>query len=145
MSDDDALDPSIVCPLLNDALVLQYRSALAYTLTAGSLQGLNVQTLAGQLSTWAAEELVGARLLVEKVVALGGEPATDTPAVAYETDADKAVRTLADGEEEGIAALHAVISESGQEPRSEALEHLLEHEIMRKQQHLDTLRRALGE
>ena len=42
-----------------------------------------------------------------------------------------------------VAALHAVIPHSGQEPRSEALEHLLEHVIMRKQQQLDFLALAL--
>ena len=43
-----------------------------------------------------------------------------------------------------VAALHAIIPHTGQEPRSEAIEHRLEHQIMRKQEQLDTLRRALG-
>jgi hypothetical protein len=41
------------------------------------------------------------------------------------------------------SVLHAVIPPSGQEPRSEALEHLMEHLIMRKQNQVDVLRRAL--
>lgn len=36
-----------------------------------------------------------------------------------------------------VSAVHAVIPHSGQEPRSEALQHLLEHTIMRKQQQSD--------
>jgi hypothetical protein len=43
-----------------------------------------------------------------------------------------------------VAALHAVIPHTGQEPRSEALEHRMEHLIMRKQEQVDTLRRAVG-
>jgi len=35
-----------------------------------------------------------------------------------------------------------VIPHSGQEPRPEALEHLMEHLIMRKQNQVDWLRRA---
>jgi hypothetical protein len=35
------------------------------------------------------------------------------------------------------------IPPSGQEPRSEALEHLIEHMIMRKQNQVDWLRRAI--
>jgi len=35
-----------------------------------------------------------------------------------------------------------VIPHSGEEPRSEALEHLMEHLIMRKQNQVDWLRRA---
>jgi predicted amidohydrolase YtcJ len=48
------------------------------------------------------------------------------------------VDALIDAEDETIAALHKVIPHSGQEPRSEALEHL----IMRKQNQVDRLRRA---
>jgi hypothetical protein len=52
---------------------------------------------------------------------------------------------LIESEDEAIAALHAVIPYSGQEPRSEALEHLMEHLIMRKQNQVDWLRRARRE
>ncbi len=45
---------------------------------------------------------------------------------------------------EVIEALHAVIPHTGQEGRSEALEHLLEHVIMRKQEQVDALQRGLG-
>ncbi len=55
-----------------------------------------------------------------------------------------AVDLLIDTECEALAALHAVIPHTGQEPRSEALEHLLEHVIMRKQEQVDTLLRARG-
>jgi hypothetical protein len=46
-------------------------------------------------------------------------------------------------EDEVVATMHRVIPPSGQEPRSEALEHLMEHMIMRKQNQIDWLRRAL--
>jgi hypothetical protein len=53
------------------------------------------------------------------------------------------IRSLADNEAEAIQALHEVIPEAGQEPRSEALEHIVEHLIMRKQQQLDLLLRVM--
>ena len=43
-----------------------------------------------------------------------------------------------------VSALDAVIPHTGQEPRSEAMEHRLEHLIMRKQQQLDYLWHASG-
>lgn len=52
--------------------------------------------------------------------------------------------TLVDHECETLVALHRVLPDTGQEPRSEALEHRIEHLIMRKQEQVDTLRRALG-
>ncbi len=59
--------------------------------------------------------------------------------VEISCDADDALGTLLGHEVETVAGLHAVIAHSGQEPRSEALEHLLEHIIMRKQQQIDFL------
>jgi hypothetical protein len=62
---------------------------------------------------------------------------TSLEKVEVDRDAQRALATLLEREREVIAAVHAVIPFSGQEPRSEALEHLLEHVIMRKQQQAD--------
>ncbi len=62
----------------------------------------------------------------------------------HSSDPLEAMRRLIAHEGEALAALHAVIPETGQEPRSEALEHRVEHLIMRKQEQVDTLIRALG-
>jgi hypothetical protein len=58
-----------------------------------------------------------------------------------EVDSDPAVAlpALLQHEQEAIAAMHAVIPATGEEARSEALEHLMEHTIMRKQQQVDFL------
>ncbi len=45
-------------------------------------------------------------------------------------------------EQEALDALHAIIPATGQEARSEALEHLLVHVIMRKQHQVDFLLRV---
>lgn len=58
-------------------------------------------------------------------------------------DPHDAIASLVESEDELIAALHRVIPPSGQEPRSEALEHLMEHIIMRKQNQVDWMRRAM--
>jgi hypothetical protein len=49
----------------------------------------------------------------------------------------------ADAHAELRQAAGPAVGVSGQEPRSEALEHLMEHVIMRKQGQVDWLRRAL--
>ncbi len=51
---------------------------------------------------------------------------------------------LIEHEGEALTALHAVIPPTGQQPGSEAIEHLIEHIIMRKQEQVDTLIRARG-
>jgi bacterioferritin (cytochrome b1) len=140
----EPLETEAVLDTLGAALALQYRSALQYTEVAGSLTGLQWTVLGVQLWAFAEAELDDARRLVEKVVALGGVPPSAPAELRYEPDPQKAIDALIENECEAVAALHAVIPHSGQEPRSEALEHRLEHLIMRKQEQVDTLRRAVA-
>ena len=107
--------------------------------------GLEVQGVADKLWTFAQHELEDTRLLVEKITALGGDPTTKVGELKWEPDPGKALDHLIETEDEVTEALHAVIPHSGQEARSEALEHLMEHIIMRKQNQIDWLRRARRE
>jgi bacterioferritin (cytochrome b1) len=145
MADDskpDPMDVPAVLDALNRALALQHRSTLQLAMASGSMFGLEVQAVSEKLWLFAQAELADARLLVEKITALDGEPTTEVAALAWTADPGAAVDALVATEDETIAALHAVIPHSGQEPRSEALEHLMEHLIIRKQNQVDWLRRA---
>lgn len=144
MPDDDRMDVEGARKHLNDALRLQYRSVLEMTLAAGSLTGVQWQPLEPLISGWAAADFDDLRRLVQKIVALGGTPVTDVAPFESAEDPEVALSRLLDHECEAVASLHKVIRDSGQEPRSEALEHLVEHLIMRKQEQVDTLRRTLG-
>src|SRR5687768_12771187 len=145
MSRPDPMDVPKVLECLNVALVLQQRSTLQFTMASGSMFGLDVQGVTDKLFEFARAELTDSRLLVEKICALGGDPTTKVGALRWHSNPDDAVDALIEQEDETIAALHAVIPHSGQEPRSEALEHLMEHLIMRKQNQVDWLRRARRE
>src|SRR3954454_4317347 len=138
----DPMDVEKVVDALNHALTLQHRSVLQLNLASGSMFGLEVQAVSTQLWQFAQLELDDTRRLVEKIAALGGDPTTEVADVSWQADPGKALDALIECEDETIAALHAVIPHSGQEPRSEALEHLMEHIIMRKQNQVDWLRRA---
>jgi bacterioferritin (cytochrome b1) len=109
---------------------------------AGSMFGLEYQAVGDKLWLFARAELEDTKLLVEKITALGGDPTVEVGQLSWSSEPSGAVDALIDTEDEAIAALHAVIPHSGQEPRSEALEHLMEHVIMRKQNQVDWLRRA---
>lgn len=130
---------------LNAALALQHRSALELTRLAGSQRGIERQSLGGQLWGYAQAELEDARRLVEKIVTLGGTPTIEVAPHEVVEDPDKALDVLVEHELEALEAIHAIIPDTGQEPRSEALEHRVEHIIMRKQEQVDTLRRLLGQ
>ncbi|HEU4913300.1 MAG TPA: ferritin-like domain-containing protein [Actinomycetes bacterium] len=143
MTDPEPMDEDGVRRSLSHALALQARSLLELTMLAGALRGLSGVGTKSQLRQFVQHELEDTYLLTEKLVSLGGSAAVDLEKVEVDRDAQRALATLLEHEREVIAALHAVIPFSGQEPRSEALEHLLEHVIMRKQQQADFLALAV--
>ena len=142
MADDERLDEEAAVEKLNATLALQYRSATQYTLTSGSLFGFEFQSLGDRLWQYAQAELGDARLLVEKIVALGGTPTTNIDEMKWSGDPGEAVDWLIESEGAAIEALAAAIEPTGREGRSEALEHMLEHLIMRKQNQVDFLLRS---
>jgi bacterioferritin (cytochrome b1) len=139
---EETLDEELARERLNAALKLQYRSALGYTLASGSLFGFEYQALGDRLWAYGQAELADSRLLVEKIVALGGDPTTDVAELSWTGDPLAAVKWLIESETEAIETLKAAIEPTGREGRSEALEHMLEHLIMRKQNQVDFLIRA---
>jgi bacterioferritin (cytochrome b1) len=136
---NEKMDVPEVLSLLNVALRLQNRSALQLSLASGGMVGLAGQALAPRLAHFAERELADTRLIVEKIAGLGGDPTPEVAPLEWRGNPTEMIAVLARQEEETIAALHAVIPATGQEPRSEALEHLMEHLIMRKQGQLDLL------
>jgi bacterioferritin (cytochrome b1) len=139
---EERLDVEAAISRLNDALELQYRSVNQYMLSSGSLFGFEFQALGDRLWEYAQAELEDARKLVEKVVALGGEPTTEVAALGWTGEPDAAVDHLIEAESEAVETLQKAIEPTGREGRSEALEHMLEHVIMRKQDQIDFLVRA---
>jgi ferritin-like protein len=136
---DDEMEVDAVVDKLGTALALQARSLVTMTVLAGALRGMAGAGIKSQLRQFVLEEVEDTYRLTEKLSALGGEPAIDLGEIRPVLDPQQAIRDLLDDEQKAIAALHAVIPHTGQEPRSEALEHLLEHAIMRKQQQVDFL------
>ena len=139
---EEKLDVEEAIIRLNDALKLQYRSAHQYMLSSGSLFGFEFQALGDRLWEYALAELADGRKLVEKIVALGGEPTIEVAPLQWTGEPGRAVDWLVESESEAVETLQAAIEPTGREGRSEALEHMLEHVIMRKQDQIDFLVRA---
>lgn len=141
-SEEELLDVEEAIERLQAALRLQYRSVLGYTVAAGSLVGFSYQHLGESLWRFAERDLADARRLVEKLVTLGAEPTTEIAPLSFATAPAELVDLLIEAEEETTEALQACIAPTGREARSEALEHRMEHTIMRKQEQVDLLRRV---
>ena len=144
MSDEekDPLDVESALERLGTALPLQLRSAAAYTVGAGAVTGFQYLGLSELLWRFAQQELEHVRRLTEKVVTLGGRPPSAVPEFALPDEPDAAIERLIEFEREALESLQDVIPATGHTGESEALEHRLEHIIMRKQEQVDTLERA---
>jgi bacterioferritin (cytochrome b1) len=138
----DPLDAGAAVERLNAALRLQYRSVLGYTVAAGSVTGFEHQGMADLLWRFAEAELEDTRRIVEKIVTLGGEPEVEPAPVELDSAPDGMVGWLIDAEREALEAFQDVIPTTGHTAGSEALEHRMEHLIMRKQEQVDALERA---
>ena len=141
-SEEEQLDVDEALERLQAALRLQYRSALAYMAAAGSVVGFDYQHLGESLWGFAQRDLEDARRLVEKIVTYGALPTTEVaPLRCFDAPAEL-IDWLIEAEEETTEALQDCIAPTGREARSEALEHRMEHMIMRKQEQIDLLRRT---
>jgi len=138
----DPLDVDQALERLGNALPLQIRSAAAFTMAAASITGFQYVGLTDLLWRFAQAELEDVRRLTEKVVTLGGRPPTSAPDFKLPEQPDAAVEQLIDWEKDATDALQDVIPATGHTGDSEALEHRLEHIIMRKQEQIDSLLRA---
>ena len=140
--EEETLDVEGAVEKLNEALRLQYRSALGYTLAAGGMFGFEYQGFSSDLAEFGRQEIDDTRRLVEKITTFEGKPATDVAPLEWSETPEKVVDWLIAAEQETIEALQAAIEPTGREGVSEALEHLLEHLILRKQNQVDFLLRA---
>src|SRR5918997_4826540 len=142
MAEDERMDVEKQVEALNNALALQLRSVLHYVLTAGSIVGLEFQSHADKMRGFALAEIEDSIRLVEKITAIGGEPDVDVQPPSWTADPVKALDDLIEDEGKTLEALQAAIEPTGREAASEAIEHRLEHIIMRKQEAVDYLLRA---
>ena len=125
---------------LNRALRLQHRSVLQYSLIAGSVIGLEYQAHADKMREHAAVRARGRH-------PAGREDHRARRRADHRGGADDVHRptrprrstSLIDCEGETLEALQAAIEPTGREAASEAVEHRLEHMIMRKQEQVDYL------
>jgi bacterioferritin (cytochrome b1) len=138
----EPLDRERALRALTHAVRLQYRSALAYTIVAGSLVGFEHLALGPQLGLFAQAELEDCQRLIEKIVALEGEPPKTVAELEIHDDPKRAVAWLIAIEQEAIDAIHGTIDATGGDSPSEALEHRVEHIVMRKQEQVEALQRA---
>ena len=113
-------------------------------LASAAVQGFEHKSLSERMWVTAQDDLADTRRLAEKIVSFGGDPTLEVAALEVAGEPDAIVDHLIEIETECVDTLQDAIAPTGREGRSEALEHRLEHVIMRKQEAIDFLIRARG-
>jgi len=119
---------------LNRALPLQARDAIAASLAAGILPGVEGIALREPLRRMAAAEIADLERL---------SPTVRVQKVELPKTLKPALRALRDMQRETLDALVAAIPADADDAEGEATEHLLEHVIARKRDDLELLERAI--
>jgi bacterioferritin len=85
--------------LLNEDLAREYQAVIQYRTYATTVSGVYRLELREFFEAEIADELGHARILADKIVTLGGRPATSAAAVKYTEDAKEMLRNALEDEE----------------------------------------------
>jgi bacterioferritin (cytochrome b1) len=102
---DEKLDREDGIKRLNNALRLQYRSLIEYTLIGASLTGFEHIGMAPTLADFARAEAHDTRELAEKIASFEGEPTTVVAKPRWSANPTEAFEFLIADETETIEAL----------------------------------------
>lgn len=88
--------------LLNEDLAREYQAVITYRTYASAVPGIYRQELREFFAAEIADELTHAQILADKIVHLGGQPATVPAAVKYTEDPKEMLQNALADEEETV-------------------------------------------
>jgi bacterioferritin (cytochrome b1) len=127
---------------LNRALPLLARDALASSIAAGAVPGVDGIALGRQLTEIAAAELADVERMAARIASLGGSPSVQVGKLDLPKSAPATIKRLAALQRESNDAVVAAIPADADDAEGEATEHLLEHIVARKRDVIELLERA---
>ena len=136
-------DPQKLITDLNAALSLQYRSALALAVAAGTVTGPAGIALSADLRRFAEHNLGDVERLAARITSLGGVPSAEVATLTTGRDTEESLRCLVAFEHDALDALVEAIPAKADDVEGEATEHLLEHMVTHKRDAVEILERAL--
>jgi bacterioferritin len=137
------MDQQELVKLLNEDLVLEFRSIVQYTQHSATIKGMSAQAVIQELKTHLGQELQHAITLAEQIDFLGGVPAVTVPEVPSVTETKPALQLDLKLEEDQLERYRQRIeqaTEMGLIDVAEALRPLL----TQTQEHVRDLQTALG-
>lgn len=97
------VDAKALINALNEDLANELQAVIMYTVYSAKVSGPWRPQLVQFMQTEIADELLHAQFLADKIVALGGEPATTPVAVPKATTAREMLQAIAEAEQKAVA------------------------------------------
>ncbi|HMM29589.1 MAG: ferritin-like domain-containing protein [Chloroflexota bacterium] len=97
------MDAKALINALNEDLANELQAVIMYTVYSAKVSGPWRPQLVQFMQTEIADELLHAQFLADKIVALGGEPATTPVAVPKATTAREMLQAIAEAEQKAVA------------------------------------------
>jgi bacterioferritin len=136
------VDRSRAAEMLNELLQLEYTGLAQYTQHGLLIRGPERLVWAPWFYEQAQECLTHARLVGEKIVALGAVPTVERLAVQQATVLEEMLRLDLDLERRAVAGYQAALDELGGDT---PLRVLLENQVLEETTHVEELERILAE
>ncbi len=136
------MDQKAVIKALNDALALEYAAVVQYAQCSYCVKGFRRLAVAGWFFEQATESLTHARLVGDKIVALGGVPTTRIGPVQEAPDLLGMVKLSLEMERRSVESYQAALTLAADDT---ALRVLLESRIEAEQADVEELEKMLSD
>jgi bacterioferritin len=136
------MDRKAVINALNDALTLEYTAVVQYAQFSYCVKGFRRLAVAGWFFEQATESLTHARLIGDKIVALGGIPTTQVGSVREARNLTDMVKLSLEMERRSVESYQAALALAAEDT---ALRVLLESRIEVEQADVEELEKMLSD
>ncbi len=136
------MDRKAVIKALNDALALEYAAVVQYAQCSYCVKGFRRLAVAGWFFEQATESLTHARLVGDKIIALGGVPTTRPGPVQEAPDLLSMVKLSLEMERRSVQSYQAALTLAADDT---ALRVLLESRIEAEQADVEELEKMLSD
>jgi bacterioferritin len=136
------MDRKAVIAALNEALALEYAAVVQYAQCSYCVKGFRRLAVAGWFFEQATKSLTHARMIGDKIVALGGMPATRVGPVKGAQDLTGMVKLSLEMERRSVTSYQAALALAAEDT---ALRVLLESRIEEEQADVEELEKMLAD
>ena len=137
-----ALEKTTVIHLMNEGLEMEYASQIQYLTQAAITRGPYAEGLLARFEEIASDEAEHAKLLRQRIVALGGVPTTKVGEIQIHKDSLQAVKINLKYERDTVTFYRKLLNLI---PHDEViLYEAIEHILQDSQEHVEELERLVG-